>query len=391
MNDSQIHRGEICLIMATRGRPESLQEVFAALKTTTAQPHKVLLWLYVDEDDAITRKAIESGALSDAGVKVNWHIGPNTSGLCETQHALWRSSGKTAEIYMILADDICFITSGWDDIIRDTSAKFTNGIFLACPYDPTSADTCTYPIFGWRWLETLQHIFPGHFPYWWDDRWVHQIGEMAGCYVRLPIDLRPIRGKGKTRRMRDLPFWARFFQLTLDERKYSAKKIIDAMNLTPEEKSAALKNLEQHAAELEKLQEKFSDLYTVFQEERFTLHTPEERRAFNPGYFTKEADAVALMIKFAQQRIVEKKFAEAIKFLDATFMSNIRLRQAIDLKVQCLREVGRNAEADKLAKETLAAWPEMNFFRRIFRFLGMVATEGKTMIIGFLQSGKKPK
>ena len=125
----------------------------------------------------------------------------------------------------------------------------------------------------------------------------------------------------------------------------------------------------------------------MFQEERFTLHTPEERRAFNPAYFKKEADAVALMIQFAQQRIAEKKYDEALKFLDATFMSNLRVRQANDMKVECLRALGRNAEADKLAGETLAAWPEKNFFRRIFRFLGMVASDGKTMIVGFLSNG----
>jgi hypothetical protein len=390
MSALQIHSGEICIIMATRGRPEMLAEVFASLKTNTAQKDKVSIWLYVDVDDAATRAAIDAGKLSDAGVKINWHFGSQTAGLCETQQTLWQASGRTAELYFITVDDARFDTPGWDDIIRDASKKFPGGIFLACPHDPATTDTCTYPIFGWRWLETLQWIFPGHFPYWYDDRWVHQIGEMAGCYVRLPIVMFPIRGKGKTRRMRDLPFWARFFHLALDERKNSAHKLIEAMNLTPEEKSAALKNLEAHAAEFEKQQEKFSDLYAVFQEERFTLHTPEERRAFNPGYFKKESDAVALLINFAQQRIAGKKFDEAIKFLDATFMSNIRLRQAIDLKVHCLSAVGRNSEADKLAKETLGAWPEMNFFRRIFRFLGMVASDGKTMLMGLFQ-GRKNK
>ena len=33
----------------------------------------------------------------------------------------------------------------------------------------------------------------------------------------------------------------------------------------------------------------------------------------------------------------------------------------------------------------------MNFFRRIFRFLGMVATETKTMIVGFLSKGGDKK
>lgn len=389
MNAPQIHPDEICLIMATRGRPEMLAEVFAALKTHTAQKEKVSLWLYVDEDDAITRKAIDDGQLSDAGVQLHWHIGAQTSGLGEMQQMLWQVSGRTAEIYMVLGDDVRFDTPGWDNILREVSAKFPDGIFLASPHDPMTADTCTYPVFGWRWLEILQQLFCGHFPFWYDDRWVHQIGEMAGRYAWLPIVVLPIRGKGRTRRMRDVPFWARFFQLTLDERKVSAKKLIDTMNLDPEKKDAALKNLEQRAAELEKQQDKFSDLYAVFQEERFTLHTPEERRAFNPRYFEKEAAAVARLMEFAQQRITKKKYEEALKFLDGTLMSNLRVRQAQDMKVECLRALGRNAEADKLAKETLAAWPEMNLWRRLFRFLGMVASDGKAMIVGFLSKGGK--
>jgi len=386
---STIRPGEISLIMATRGRPEMLADVFASLKANTARPELASFWIYVDQDDAVTRKAIDGGALGDAGLRVHWHIGPQTAGLCETQHTLWQNSGRASEIYMITCDDVRFNTPGWDNIIRDAAAKFPDGIFLAAPFDPATADTCTYPIFGWRWLETLQHIFPGHFPYWYDDRWVHQIGEMAGCYVRLPIVMFPIRGKGRTRRMRDLPFWARFFQLALDERKDSARKLIHAMNLDPDKQAAAEKNLERRAAELENQQDKFSDLYAVFQEERFTLHTPQERRAFNPAYFRKEADAVARLMEFAQQRIAARQYAEALKFLDGTLLSNLRVRQAQDMKVECLRALGRNAEADKLARETLAAWPEMNFFRRIFRFLGMVATETKTMIVGFLQKGEK--
>ncbi|HEY4952190.1 MAG TPA: hypothetical protein VII71_02245 [Verrucomicrobiae bacterium] len=138
--------------MATRGRPESLAEVFAALKANTAQKEKVSLWLYVDADDTVTRKAIDSGRLNDAGVGIHWHIGPHTPGLCETQHTLWRNSGRTAEIYMIIPDDLHFDTPGWDDIIREGAAKHPDGIFLAGAYDPMTADTCTYPIFGWRWL-----------------------------------------------------------------------------------------------------------------------------------------------------------------------------------------------------------------------------------------------
>jgi hypothetical protein len=204
--------------------------------------------------------------------------------------------------------------------------------------------------------------------------------------------MQPISGKkGKTRRMRDLPFWARFFQLTLDERKASALKLIDAMNLDPKKKSDMLEKMEQRGSELEKQQEKFSDLYAVFQEERFTLHTPEERRAFNPSYFQKEAAAVAQLLGYAQQRIAENKFEDALKFIDATLMSSLRVRQAQDMKIECLRALGQNSEADKLSGEVLAAWPEMNFARRLFRFLGMVASDGKAMFVGFLSGAGKKK
>jgi hypothetical protein len=376
--------GHLALLLATRGRPQMLAQVFAALKANTAQKEKVSLWIYADEDDALTRQAIDNGLLNDAGVRVHWHFGRQTSGFAEMQHVLWQASGRTAEIYMMLADDVRFDTPDWDDIIREASARFPDGIFLASPHDPMTADTCTYPIFGWRWLETLQHISSGHFPFWYEDRWVHEIGEMAGRCVWLPIIIFSIGGKGRTRRMRDLPFWARFFQLTLDDRKDSAKKLIDAMNLEPEPKGAALKNLEQQAARFARQQERFSDLYTVFQEERFTLHTPEERRAFNPSYFEKEAHAVSHLMEYARQRIAAGQFEEALKFLDATLMSNLRVRQAQDMTIECLRALGRDAEADKLAGEILVAWPEMNFARRIFRFLGMVASDGKLMIVGFL-------
>ncbi|MBC8097510.1 MAG: hypothetical protein H7Y43_17030 [Akkermansiaceae bacterium] len=385
MNERKINPGEICLILATRGRPESLAKVFAALKEFTAQPEKVSLWLYVDEDDALTRNAIAEGKLSDAGVQLHWYISAQKAGLGEMQQTLWQSSGRTAEIFMVLGDDVRLHTRGWDNILRQTIERFPDGIFLGSPHDPTTADTCTYPVFGWRWLETLGQLFCGHFPYWYDDRWVHQIGDMASRYVWLPIDIVPIGGKGRTRRMRDLPFWARFFQLTLSERKQTARQLIDAMNIDTATRAQVLANLEKRAAELEKEHDKFSDLYAVFQEERFTLHTPEERRAFNPRYFEKEALAVARLLEFAQQAIAEKKFEEALKFVDATLMSNIRVRQAQDMKVECLRQLGRQSEAEKLAQQTVATWPEMNFARKTFRFLGMVASDGKAMILGFLK------
>ena len=57
----QIKRGEIAILLSTRGRPDMLMEVFDSLRATTVRKDKVALWLYVDDDDRVTREAIDAG------------------------------------------------------------------------------------------------------------------------------------------------------------------------------------------------------------------------------------------------------------------------------------------------------------------------------------------
>ncbi len=388
LNKNRIREGEISILMATRARPAMLAEVFASLKTNTTRKDKAALWLYVDEDDHVTRQAIEKKEFPDVGFPVHWHIGPQTPGLGDTHHVLWEASGRTSEIYMISVDDARFDTASWDEITRQKFSEYPDGVLLAFPHDPMTADTATYPIFGWGWLETLQKIFPGYFPFWFDDRWVGQVGDLAGRCAKLPILLYPIRGKGRTKRMRNLPFWTRFFQLTLDERKDSARKLIAASQT---DSKAAQTALEKVAAELAKEQHTFSDIYCIFQEERHTELNPEERKNFDAKYFKQEALAVAQLISRAVELVAQKKYDEAMSFLDATQLSDLRIKQAQMLKAECLRGLGREAEARRIESETIAAWPEMNALRRTFRFLGMVANDGKRLLVGLTQKGKKGK
>lgn len=376
-----IRTGEISLLLATRGRPELLAESFASLKATVAQKDKTVLWVYVDQDDTATRQAIESGALAEPGFKVHWHIGPRTPGLGETHQAMWNASGRASEVYMISSDKARFDTPGWDDIVRRKFAEYPDGVLLTFAHDPNAADQATYPILGWGWLNALGYFFPGYFPFWFDDKWVDEIGRMVGRYHKLPIVISPVRGRGRTQRMRGMPFWARFFQLTLPERKDSARKLIAAMHPRDEAaRAVALKGMEAFAATLAQQEETFSDLYATFQEERHTAMSPEERDRFDPLYFKKEAQAVANLMGAAQELLAKNQPAEAMKYLDAIQLSELRVRAAHKMKSAALRALGRNAEADELEKETLAAWPEMEMARRVFRFLGMVATEGKRIL-----------
>ncbi len=385
-----IKRGEIVILLSTRGRPEKLVEVFNSLQKSTADKVRTKLWLYVDEDDTVTRQAIDSKRFVDPGFPVIWNIGPRTPEWGQTFHVLWARSGKDAEVYMMANDDVRFDTVGWDNVLRAEYAKYPDGIVLACPFDPVAPEIATFPILGSGWINELGFIYAGYFHYWFDDMWLDQVGRMIGRYINIPVLLSPIKGKGKTQRMRCLPFWTRFFQLTLVERKELATKLIHAMHPKDEKARAeALKKMEEIAAGFEKNAPGFSDLYHVLQEERHTAMSPEDRDRFFPLYFKQEAHAVSKMLAIAQEHFDKKNFAEALKYIEATQMADIRVRQAHEMRVKCLRALGRNSEADAVENEAVMAWPRMNFARRMFRFAGKMMNETKTLLVALTSGGKR--
>ena len=118
---------------------------------------------------------------------------------------------------------------------------------------------------------------------------------------------------------------------------------------------------------------------------------PAGRVAFNEKYFRQEALAVARLIAHALRHIEKKQFAEALAFLDATQLSDLRAKHAQILQAECLRALGRADEARRLEQETITAWPEFGGYRRLFRFLGKVANDGKRMLVGLTEKGKKGK
>ena len=161
----EIKRGEIAILLSTRGRPKYLLEVFESLRTSTVGKDKVHMWLYVDEDDKVTRDAIDGKQFPDLGFPVHWHIGPRTPDWGRTYETLWAELGKTSEVYMIANDDVRFETRGWDEILRAEVAKYPDGILLACPYDPVAPAISTFPIIGWGWINTMGRVYAGYFHY----------------------------------------------------------------------------------------------------------------------------------------------------------------------------------------------------------------------------------
>ena len=115
----------------------------------------------------------------------------------------------------------------------------------------------------------------------------------------------------------------------------------------------------------------------------------EERDRFTPFYFKQEAHAVSRLLSFAQEHLDKKEYTEALKYIEATQMADIRVRQAHEMKIVCLRALGGDDEAERVAREAMLAWPRSNFARRTFRLLGKVANEGKTLLVGLTSGGRR--
>lgn len=361
-----------------------LAEELDTLQTNTVDKSRLAVWLYVDNDDEVTLRAIDSGMFDRFDFRIHWHIGPRPPALGQAHQVLWDESGRASEVYMISCDDARFDTPGWDEVVRREFGAYRDGILLAFAQDP-NAEQATYPFIGWGFLQTLGYskVFPGLFAFWFDDKWVEEIAQMAGRCKMIPIVINPVGGsKGKTQRMRCVPFWTRFFQLLLPVRKECAQHLIAAMDFPDEAaRAAAMANLDRTWRQLISTGEAaFSDLYCVFQEERHSALAPEERDLFNPLYVRQEVMAVVILLEHARELMRKGDYATALKYIEATQLADLRLRQALDMKIECLRALGRHTEAQKLEHERRLMWPQMSLARRCFRFLGMVANEARRIL-----------
>ena len=55
----------VTVLIVTRARPKMLAEVFASLAASTTRKDCTNIWLYVDEDDTVTRSAIAANEFPD--------------------------------------------------------------------------------------------------------------------------------------------------------------------------------------------------------------------------------------------------------------------------------------------------------------------------------------
>ena len=374
-------KDHISLLLPTRGRPQMLAQVFTSLEQTIAQKSKVAVWLYIDHDDQITMDAIRTGQFQGYSFGIHCVVGESAASLGEIHNLTWRTSTSGSGIFMLHADDTLFVTPGWDDVIRAAFNQYPDRILAAHPHDPELHEPTFQMILSAEWLTVTGRFSTAYFPFWFDDTWLDQIGQIIGRRAQLPIKLRLIGGKGKTPRMRNVAFWTGFYNHTLDERIHTAKELLKQIHPAPdaerdqvEHRSRAV--IHQFHAE----GKNFSDLYAIFREERHSNLTLEQRQTLDERYFVLEAKAVARLLAKARAMINAGRFEEALIVLAVVKYSDIRTRHINLLQAECLRATDKEAEADQLTQENARVWPDNPLLRRIFRFVAYIFIEAKRMV-----------
>jgi len=204
-----------------REKPQYLKNCFDSIEEVTEDISLIDVWLYVDEDDFITRKFIDNVQEDIYSFKRNWVIGERTKSQGRMYNILWERCTTNPGIYMVCTDDYLFITKFWDNIVREIFNRYSDRILIAHAIDQVGPKgIASFPFLSAEWINILGRIFSEFFPFWFDDIWLSQVAMMVQRKFSLnDIQMKP-QGGGRrlTLRMKNLSFWYKFFLNTMEER-----------------------------------------------------------------------------------------------------------------------------------------------------------------------------
>lgn len=225
--------------IATRGRPDLLRKtVESTLPNISRADTKLMVSL--DEDDTQTLRSIKMVFPRDPRLLLSIKSREDSRGE-KYDRALTEAP---ADVYMPAVDCAPITTPGFDQIILDKAALFPDGIgVVRTPYInglfPPALQAITAKL-----VEKIGYIYNHEYPFWFIDHELHDMARLIGRYLeaRITVETGPMRPT-KTIRMRDVAFWASYYDMMALERRAKARAIIDGADfLSPDHVKAHLKD-----------------------------------------------------------------------------------------------------------------------------------------------------
>jgi hypothetical protein len=219
----------------SRGRPDDLvQTLHESVKHLTRDDTKVLVAL--DDDDQPSLDAIERFP-KDPRVIVSVKPREDTRG-AKCDRALTEAPNS---VYTVGHDSASIVTHGWDELVVNASQVFPDGIGVICS-GMANASFPAMQCVTQGWVDIVGYIYNHAYPFWFIDHELDDLCRLTGRFMFVPnMEVEhQSRRPSKTIRMRDLHFWADYYDLGSFRRIKLAHRIIDAMDC-PEWQKVALK------------------------------------------------------------------------------------------------------------------------------------------------------
>lgn len=213
----------VSVCIPSRGRSELLEKSLAKYIDGSVLPDTVLS-VVLDEDDAINYHIPKSTM-----VKVNIIPRPDTLG------AKWNAAAVAhkADVYVIGADDAAIASPAWDKKLQHAADQFQGdvGVFFYGKIDgvawPGIAVTQTY-------LDVVGRFCPEDFPVWFSDTEIDEIARLSDRILCVDLQVELLQPLGSNSRgIKDVQFWAEYFDRTRPLRRLAAEKIIEQSNTPP--------------------------------------------------------------------------------------------------------------------------------------------------------------
>jgi hypothetical protein len=346
--------------MPTRGRLEGLRRVFDNFQATVADKARFELWIYVDDDDTVTLEYLAEGAWRGYDFPIHWHVGACKNSMGEMVNELWQCSTTNAGIYFPFMDDYIVTTAGWDEVVRRCFRDSPHGFTLGYVRDPTAQPhQVTITIASARWLNSLGYFVTERFYHWFGDSWLDQIAQMVDCKVLVPIGVHPPQGKGKTLRMRNLPFWCGYFHKTLRERYEQALEILSLMHPEQSHELQAARQRAMRVAATLQHQSYASSLADLQRDEqKFRDFSRIPRPGQLAGYLICEARAVEDLLELLKQAADQGAAADQTELIDTLKLASFQVPDLHLLEAAALMQLGFREDGLASVEREIELHPE---------------------------------
>jgi hypothetical protein len=214
----------VALCIASRGNPRSLFETLHANLRGCALPATKAVVGLDDGDPTLADAQTLLDALGTDRIVVSTAPRADTIGAVYNRCA----AAVDADLYINWADDARIVTPGWDAELSAAAENFPDNIgmigFGQMPV-PSPLPACEAVTRGL--IDKMGYYLQDYTPYWWMDTWLYEIATMIGRNIFVPIEVE-CRGPMQTRGLREVLYWARFFDDMRVHRRAIAESILSS-------------------------------------------------------------------------------------------------------------------------------------------------------------------